>query len=129
MSREFVGALLQLNAEKGVSSDQLVKTVEEAIQSAYRRVSPGNENVFVEIDPQSGRTRVYRAKTVVEEVDDPEIEFTVDEARGVKAEAKVGDLIEIEQVDPSAFGRIHAQTAKQVVLQRLREAEREVVFG
>ncbi|CAN5492798.1 transcription termination factor NusA [soil metagenome] len=129
MSREFVGALLQLNAEKGVSSDQLVKTVEEAIQSAYRRVSPGNENVFVEIDPQSGRTRVYRAKTVVDEVDDPEIEFTVDEARGVKPEAKVGDLIEIEQVDPSAFGRIHAQTAKQVVLQRLREAEREVVFG
>jgi N utilization substance protein A len=129
MSRDFVGALLQLNAEKGVSREQLVATVEEAIQSAYRRVAPGNENVGVEIDPDTGRIRVYRAKTVVEEVEDPTIQFTVDEAKGYKQDAKLGDLVEIEQVDPGTFGRIHAQTAKQVVLQRLREAEREVVFG
>jgi N utilization substance protein A len=129
MSRDFVGALLQLNAEKGVSREQLVATVEEAIQSAYRRVAPGNENVGVEIDPDTGRIRVYRAKTVVEEVEDPTIQFTVDEAKAFKQDAKLGDLVEIEQVDPGTFGRIHAQTAKQVVLQRLREAEREVVFG
>jgi N utilization substance protein A len=129
MSRDFVGALLQLNAEKGVSREQLVATVEEAIQSAYRRVAPGNENVGVEIDPDTGRIRVYRAKTVVEEVEDPTIQFTVDEAKEYKPDAKLGDLVEIEQVDPGTFGRIHAQTAKQVVLQRLREAEREVVFG
>ena len=129
MSRDFVGALLQLNAEKGVSREQLVATVEDAIQSAYRRVAPGNENVGVEIDPESGRIRVYRAKTVVEEVEDPAIEFSLDDAREFKKDAKVGELVEIEQVDPQTFGRIHAQTAKQVVLQRLREAEREVVFG
>jgi transcription termination/antitermination protein NusA len=129
VSRDFVGALLQLNAEKGVSREQLVATVEEAIQSAYRRVAPGNENVGVQIDPDSGRIRVFRAKTVVDEVEDPQVEFTMDEAREFKADPKVGELIEIEQMDPSTFGRIHAQTAKQVVLQRLREAEREVVFG
>jgi N utilization substance protein A len=129
LSRDFVGALLQLNAEKGVSREQLVRTVEEAIESAYRRVSPGNENVHVEIDPESGKVRIYRAKTVVEEVEDPQTQFTVDEAKAIQSGAKVGDLVEFEQMDNQTFGRIHAQTAKQVVLQRLREAEREVVFG
>ena len=129
MSRDFIGALLQLNAEKGVSREQLVHTVEDAIQSAYRRVAPGNENVGVEIDAETGRIRVFRAKTVVEEVEDPQTEFTLEEAKAFKKDARPGDLVEIEQVDPATFGRIHAQTAKQVVLQRLREAEREVVFG
>jgi N utilization substance protein A len=129
LSRDFVGALLQLNAEKGVSREQLVRTVEEAIESAYRRVSPGNENVHVEIDPETGKVRIYRAKTVVEEVEDPQTQFTVAEAKAYQPGAKVGDLVEFEQMDNQTFGRIHAQTAKQVVLQRLREAEREVVFG
>ncbi|HEX5450830.1 MAG TPA: transcription termination factor NusA, partial [Candidatus Limnocylindrales bacterium] len=122
-------ALLQLNAEKNISREALIRTVEEAIQSAYRRVSPGNENVNVEVDPETGRIRVYRAKTVVGEVEDPELEFSLEEARPYKPDAKVGDLVEFEQVDASTFGRIHAQTAKQVVLQRLREAEREQTFG
>jgi N utilization substance protein A len=129
LSRDFVGALLQLNAEKGVSREQLVRTVEEAIESAYRRVSPGNENVHVEIDPETGKVRIYRAKTVVEDVEDPQTQFTVAEAKTYNAGAQVGDLVEFEQMDNQTFGRIHAQTAKQVVLQRLREAEREVVFG
>ncbi|HEX5465189.1 MAG TPA: transcription termination factor NusA [Candidatus Limnocylindrales bacterium] len=129
MSRDFVGALLQLNAEKNISREALLRTVEEAIQSAYRRVSPGNENVGVEVDAETGKIRVFRAKTVVEEVEDPDLEFTVDEARAFKPDAKLGDLVEFEQVDPAGFGRIHAQTAKQVVLQRLREAEREQTFG
>ncbi len=129
MNREFIGALLQLNAEKNISRESLIRTVEEAIQSAYRRVAPGNENVGVEVDAETGRIRVYRAKTVVEAVEDPLTEFTIEEAEAFKPGAKVGDLVEIEQVDSSTFGRIHAQTAKQVVLQRLREAEREQVFG
>ncbi len=129
MSRDFIGALLQLNAEKGVPREQLVKTVEEAIQAAYRRVAPGNENVYVEIDPETGRIRVYRAMIAVEEVEDPLTEFTLDEARAVKPNAHPGDILETEELDAASFGRIHAQTAKQLVLQRLREAEREVVFG
>ena len=129
MSRDFIGALLQLNAEKNIPREQLVRTVEDAIASAYRRVAPGNENIHVEVDPESGRIRVFRAMRVVSEVEDPTIEFTLEEAQGVKGDAEVGDLVEIEEMDSSTFGRIHAQTAKQVVLQRLREAEREQVFG
>ena len=127
VSRDFVGALLQLNAEKQVPREQLVRTVEEAIQAAYRRVS-GGEDIHVRIDAETGRQRVFRARQVVGEVEDPLTEFTVDEARRFKPDAGIGDLIETEELDPEAFGRIHAQTAKQVVLQRLREAERDVVF-
>jgi N utilization substance protein A len=127
VSRDFVGALLQLNAEKGVSREQLIRTVEEAIQSAYRR-SPGDEDINVRIDAESGKVRVFRARLVVDEVDDPTGQITVADARAYQSDAEVGDLVETEQLDQEAFGRIHAQTAKQVVLQRLHEAERNVVF-
>jgi transcription termination/antitermination protein NusA len=127
MSRDFVGALLQLNAEKGVSREQLIRTVEEAIQSAYRR-SPGDEDVHVRIDGETGKVRVFRARLVVEEIEEPETQMTAAEAQAYQPGAVVGDLVETEQLDQEAFGRIHAQTAKQVVLQRLHEAERNVVF-
>ena len=127
MSRDFVGALLQLNAEKQVPREQLIRTVEEAIQSAYRRVA-GDEDIHVQIDAETGRIRVFRARYVVAEVEDPLTEFTLEEAKAVKPEARVGELVETEQLDGEVFGRIGAQTAKQVVLQRLREAERDVVF-
>jgi N utilization substance protein A len=127
MSRDFVGALLQLNAEKQVPKEQLIRTIEEAIEAAWRRTD-GVEDIHVQIDADTGKIRAYRARTVVEEVEDPLTELTVDEAKVYKAGANVGDLVEMEELDPSHFGRIHAQTAKQVVLQRLREAERDVVF-
>ncbi|MGA3058682.1 MAG: transcription termination factor NusA [Candidatus Limnocylindrales bacterium] len=127
MSRDFVGALLQLNAEKGVSREQLIRTVEEAIQSAYRRVA-GDEDIQVRIDAESGKVRVFRARLVAEEIDDPATQITVADAQAYQPGAAIGDLVETEQLDQEAFGRIHAQTAKQVVLQRLHEAERNVVF-
>jgi N utilization substance protein A len=127
VSRDFVGALLQLNAEKQVPREQLIRTVEEAIQSAYRRVA-GDEDIHVRIDAETGKIRVFRARTVVSMVEDPLTEFTVEEARRYQPNASVGDLVETEQLDGDVFGRIGAQTAKQVVLQRLREAERDVVF-
>jgi transcription termination/antitermination protein NusA len=129
VNRDFIGALLQLNAEKNISREALVRTVAESIQSAYRRVAPGNENVWVDVDPESGRIRAYRAMLVVDEVEDPTIEWTVDEAREHKPDAKAGDLIELGDLDASSFGRVHAQVAKQLVYQRLREVEREQVFG
>jgi N utilization substance protein A len=127
VSRDFVGALLQLNAEKQVPREQLIRTVEEAIQSAYRRVG-GDEDIHVRIDPESGKIRVFRARRVVSEIEDPATEITVADAKQHESGAGLGDLVETEQLDQEAFGRIHAQTAKQVVLQRLREAERDVVF-
>jgi len=129
VNRDFIGALLQLNAEKNIPREQLVATLAEAIQSAYRRATPGNENVFVDVDPDSGRFSAYRAMYVVDEVEDPTVEFTVDDAKAYKSDAQVGELVEIGKLDSASFGRIHAQLATQLVRQRLREVEREQVFG
>ena len=128
MNRDFIGALLQLNAEKGVPREQLVHTIEDAIQSAYRRVAPGYEDVHVRIDGDTGRMRVFRARPVVVEVEDPATEWSLDEAHEHKPDAAVGDLVEYEELDPEQFGRVGAQIAGQVVRQRLREAERENLF-
>ena len=130
MSRDFVGALLQLNAEKQVSREQLIRTVEEAIAAAYRRVA-NEEDIHVHIDADSGSIRVYRARyATTDPIDEDQqlTHFTLDEARRYKSDARPGELVEMEQLDGDAFGRIGAQTAKQVVLQRLREAERDAVF-
>jgi N utilization substance protein A len=127
VSRDFVGALLQLNAEKQVPREQLIRTVEEAIAAAYRRIA-NEEDIQVRIDAESGRIRVYRARLAVDEIEDPLTQFTLEDARGYKSDAQAGELVEMEELDGDTFGRIGAQTAKQVVLQRLREAERDVVF-
>ena len=127
MSRDFVGALLQLNAEKQVSREQLINAVEDGIQSAYRRVA-GDEDIHVRIDPETGKIRVFRARTAVAEVEDPLIEFSLEDARTHKPDAEIGDLVEMEELDGDVFGRIGAQTAKQIVLQRIREVERDQVF-
>jgi transcription termination/antitermination protein NusA len=127
MSRDFVGALLQLNAEKQVSREQLIGAVEDGIQSAYRRVA-GDEDIHVRIDAESGRIRVFRARLVVEEIEDELTQITVEDASKFDSTAKPGDLVETEQLDGDVFGRIGAQTAKQIVLQRIREVERDQVF-
>jgi N utilization substance protein A len=129
VNRDFIGALLQLNAEKNIPREQLVATLADAIQSAYRRTAPGNENVYVDVDPDSGKFNAYRAMVVVDDIEDETMEFTVDDATKYKKDARVGDLIKIEDLDASSFGRIHAQMATQLVRQRLREVEREQVFG
>jgi transcription termination/antitermination protein NusA len=127
VSRDFVGALLQLNAEKQVSREQLIQAVEDGIQSAYRRVA-GDEDIHVRIDAETGKIRVFRARLAVDEVEDPLIEFTLEEARALKADAQAGELVETEELPDDVFGRIGAQTAKQIVLQRIREVERDQVF-
>ncbi len=127
MSRDFVGALLQLNAEKQISREQLIGAVEDGIQSAYRRVA-GDEDIHVRIDAETGKIRVFRARRVVADIEDELTEMTVDQAKAFDAGAEVGDLVETEQLDGDVFGRIGAQTAKQIVLQRIREVERDQVF-
>jgi N utilization substance protein A len=127
MSRDFVGALLQLNAEKGVPREHLIRTIEDAIESAYCRI-PGNEDVRVRIDPERGEMMVTRERLVVEEIEDELTQITVGDAAAFKDGPIPGDVVVTEQLGQDAFGRIGAQTAKQVVLQRLREAERDVVF-
>src|SRR5512135_327745 len=120
MSRDFVGALLQLNAEKQVSREALVRALEEGIQAAYRRVA-GEEDIFVRVEAESGRIEVYRGRHIVDDVEDPELEVTVEEARRSRPDARAGEVLELEQLDPEHYGRIGAQTAKQIILQRIRE--------
>jgi N utilization substance protein A len=127
VSRDFVGALLQLNAEKQISREQLIGAVEDGIQSAYRRVA-GDEDIHVRIDAETGKIRVFRARRVVGDVEDEFTEMTVEQAHAHDPNAEIGDLVEIEQLDGDVFGRIGAQTAKQIVLQRIREVERDQVF-
>ena len=132
MNRDFIGALLQLNAEKGVPQEILLQTLEQAIESAYRRNAEAPENVVVKIDPETGEISVFREYEVVagnEEVTDPELQKTVAEASEIEEGVGVGSRVRIpENVTQQQLGRIAAQTAGQVYRQRLREAERDVVY-
>ncbi len=127
MSRDFVTALLQLNAEKQVSREALVHALEDGIQQAYRRVS-GEEDIFVRVESESGRIDVFRGRQVVDDVDDPNLEIGIEEARQTKPDARTGEVLFTEQLDADHFGRIGAQTAKQIIMQRIREVERDQVF-
>ncbi|HLB29345.1 MAG TPA: transcription termination factor NusA [Dehalococcoidia bacterium] len=127
MKSEFLIAITQLAAEKNLPKDVVFQAMEAALASAYRKDNGGVGDVTVKIDVTSGSIRIICHKTIVEEVADPRLEMPLDEARNYKPDAEVGDVVDIPTAIQSA-GRIAAQTAKQVILQRLREAEREVVY-
>lgn len=121
-------ALEQLEEEKGISREVIIEALEAALLSAYKKnFGQGAQNVRIEVDRETGEIRAYQIRTVVEEVTDPNTQIALEEARVWDPTARVGDVVEVE-VTPQGFGRIAAQTAKQVVVQRLREAERELVY-
>src|SRR5690606_18891540 len=127
---DFLTAITQLAAEKNLPKEVVFEAVEAALASAYKKDDLADTHLAVRIDPETGAMRVFAQKTVVESAEDIEDErnqITLEEARAIRGNTYVGDVIETE-VFPQNAGRIAAQTAKQVVLQRLREAEREVVF-
>ncbi|HEX5479848.1 MAG TPA: transcription termination factor NusA [Dehalococcoidia bacterium] len=127
MKNEFITAIAQLAAEKNLPKEVVFEAVEMALASAYKKDNLAQANVVVKINADDGNMEVFTQKAVVEEVEDPNIEMTLDEARRIKPDAQIGDALQFEAT-PENAGRIAAQTAKQVVLQRLREAEREVVY-
>lgn len=127
MKNEFITAITALAAEKNLSKDVVLDAVEQALASAYKKDNLAQSNVLVRINQEDGAIHCFTTKTVVEEIEDEHIEMTLAEARAVRADAKLGDVLEFSAT-PANAGRIAAQTAKQVVLQRLREAEREVVY-
>ncbi len=128
MKNEFVTAISQLAAEKNLPKEVVFEAVEAALASAYKKDALADSNVVVKIDEETGVTRVFTRITVVTEVEDPAAEVTPDEGQKLKAGVQPGDVIDTE-VPAQDAGRIAAQTAKQVVLQRLRDAEREVVYA
>ena len=128
MKSDFLIALTQLAAERNLPREIVLSAIEAALASAYRKDAiAAGQNISVKLDPGSGDVTVNILKTVVAEVTDPVTEIIIDEARQIKADAQVGEAISTRRI-PHSAGRIAAQTAKQVVVQRLREAERDLVF-
>jgi len=128
MKSDFLVAITQLAAEKNLPKDLVLKSVEAALVSAYKKdTAIAEQDVAVKISSGTGEVRVYLRKLVVEEPNNPEREIALKEAKKVKSDIEVDDILDIE-IRPVNAGRIAAQTAKQVVLQRLREAERDMAY-
>ncbi|MCM3594262.1 transcription termination factor NusA [Metabacillus idriensis] len=128
MSNELLDALTILEKEKGISKEVIIEAIEAALISAYKRNFNQAQNVRVDLNRDTGTMRVFARKDVVDEVYDPRLEVSVEEAQSVNPSYQVNDVLEME-VTPKDFGRIAAQTAKQVVTQRVREAERGVIYS
>jgi len=129
VNTDFLRAIEQVSAEKGVPAETILSAIENALVAAYRRNFGGqNQRIAVRLDRQTGEVRVYTDKHVVAEVRDPRTEVSIGDAMRVDPSANLGRTAEIE-ITPPNFGRIAAQTAKQVVLQRLREVEHDQLYA
>jgi N utilization substance protein A len=128
MNTDFIDALSEIEREKGISKDVLIEAIEAALISSYKRNFNTAQNVRVDINRHTGLINVYARKTVVEESLDPRLEISLYTAREINPNYQLNDIVEIE-VTPRDFGRIAAQTAKQVVTQRIREAERGLIYN
>lgn len=126
-NKELILALEDLEKEKGIKKEYLLESIETALVTAYKRNFDSLENVRVEMDKKTGATHVYSVKEVVKEVENPDTQITVKDAQKINPDLNEGDNLETEIV-PRNFGRIAAQTAKQVIIQKLRELEREIIF-
>lgn len=127
MNVQLYEALNDLQREKGISQEILLEAIEAALVSAYRREFGSAQNVRVELGGPTGQMKVYARKAVVDEVTDSKLEISLADAQSMDPRYHLEDIVEIE-VTPRDFGRIAAQTAKQVVVQRIREAERGIIF-
>ncbi|WP_066635285.1 transcription termination factor NusA [Desulfolucanica intricata] len=127
MNTEFLEALGDLEKEKGISVEVLLEAIEAALLSAYKRNFGSLQNARVQIDRETGDFKVYAQRTVTETVEDERLEISLHDAQKIDPRYEIGDVVENE-VTPRNFGRISAQTAKQVVVQRIREAERNIIY-
>jgi transcription termination/antitermination protein NusA len=128
MKSDFILAITQLSAEKNLPKDVVIAAVEAALVSAYRKDAfAPNQSISVKISPATGKVQVWLERTVVETVADSRIEMSLAEARRIKPDAEIGQVVSVEAT-PANAGRIAAQTAKQVILQRLHEAEHSAII-
>ncbi len=126
-AREFINALNMLCTGKGIEPEVLYEAIEEALVNAYHRDTGTNADVRVELNRETGSFHIYARKNIVEEVDDEVREISLGEAQAINPDYQVGDILEID-VTPANFGRIAAQNAKQMVVQKIREAERGIIY-
>jgi len=130
MNRELISVIEQIGREKGIDKEILFEALESALLSASRKTLGAAENLRMHIDRKSGDLRVYGRKKVVAEVSDDKQEISLTDAKALNADAELDDELELEQErPPQDFGRIAAQTAKQVILQKVRDAEREGIYS
>jgi len=129
MASEFMAAIMQIAEEKGISKEAVLETVEAALAAAYRKDFGQKEQLIVAtLDPKTEKARLFVVHKIVDEVEDPMKEILLKDAKKIDKAAKVGGEIREEVFPPAEYGRVAAQTAKQVILQRLREAERNMIF-
>lgn len=126
-NKELIKALEDLEKEKGIKKEYLLESIETALVTAYKRNFDSSENVKVVMDDKTGATNVYSVKEIVDKIENPVTQIDLKSAKKINKTLKVGEQVDIEIV-PKNFGRIAAQTAKQVIVQKIREAEREVLF-
>lgn len=127
MSSDLLDALVALEEQKGISRDVLIEAIEAALVTAYKRNFNQAQNVRVDLNLDNGSMVVYSRKDVVEEVEDERLQISLEDAQSINPAFEIGDIVE-QEVTPRNFGRIAAQTAKQVVTQRVREAERGLIY-
>jgi len=128
MSKELIHLVDAMAREKGISKEELFSALESALLSAVRKKYGGKPNITLAIDRKTGEIKVFETKTVVETVADPEIEMSLEEAKKLSPEKSVGETVDLP-LSIQDLGRIAAQTAKQVLFQRVREAERDVIYA
>jgi len=128
MKSDFLIAVTQLASERNLPKEIVIEAIEAGLVSAYKKDNTGMQEIAVRLDPGNGTVTVFNLKTVVEKVEDDELEISISKAKKIKSDVELGEVVEIEALSQDA-GRIGAQTAKQVVMQRLKEAERELIFA
>lgn len=128
INKDFFQALEDLEAEKKIDKDTFITTLETALTSAYKKMYGQAKSAMVKLNPEKATIKIYSYKTVVDEVQDPDKEISLSEARLIKKSYKVGDIVTTEE-STKDFGRIAAQTAKQVVMQKLKEMERQMALS
>ena len=125
--KDLIGAMEELEKERGISKDYLLESLETALVTAYKRNFDSVDNVKVSIDSKKGAINVYSVKNVVETVEDELLEISLEDAKKINKKAQIGETVE-EKIVPKDFGRIAAQTAKQIMVQKIREAERDIIY-
>lgn len=126
-NKELIIALEDLEKEKGIKKEYIIESIETALVTAYKRNFDSAENVKVVMDEVTGASHLYAVKEVVKAVEDSKLQISLEDAKKISKKIKVGETVDIE-LAPKNFGRIAAQTAKQVIIQKLREAERDVLY-
>jgi transcription termination/antitermination protein NusA len=127
-AKELLNAIDELYQEKGITKEYMIDSLKMALEAAYKKNYETDEQVQVLLDESKGSIKIYASKTVVGKVENKDLEISLEEAKTISKRSKIGDVVNIE-VTPKNFGRIAASAGKQIIVQRLREASRDLIFS